>query len=101
MVVECRDCIKRETIDGRPCVFPFITIENKKYNDCTSDLDPDGKLWCATETDELNRLVIGKFGFCSDKCLEKSLCSTGYRQCSFPTNSKMKFHQCVREDMLR
>ena len=35
------------------CAFPFV-LEGNKYDSCTTDEDPDVKLWCSTKTDEEN-----------------------------------------------
>ena len=69
----------QENQKGRPCVFPFI-IEQKNsefnytittYDECTTDFDPDDRLWCSTETDEFDVIIVGKWGYCSDGCMEK------------------------------
>ena len=52
---------------GQPCIFPF-NLDGKSYNECTTDFDPDGKLWCATETDESDKQVTNKWGYCPNKC---------------------------------
>ena len=48
---------------------------DKSYSECTTDHDIDGKLWCATETDESDKQVQNKWGYCPDNnaCLERYL----------------------------
>ena len=84
ILINCNnDCITTQDSPGnhkgRPCVFPFI-IEQKNsefnytittYDECTTDFDPDDRLWCSTETDEFNVIIVGKWGYCSDGCMEK------------------------------
>jgi len=57
------------TEDGRICQFPFI-YEGKKYNRCTTDNDPDGKLWCSTKVDSSGNHVqnAGQWGYCGNTC---------------------------------
>ena len=75
-LIKCNNCITtQESLGdnkGLSCIFPFV-IEGKTYNKCTTDLDPEGKLWCATETDGSGKIVTNKWGYCSDDnaCLER------------------------------
>ena len=75
-LIKCNNCITtQESLEdnkGLSCIFPFI-VEGKTYNKCTSDFDPEGKLWCATETDGSGKIVTNKWGYCSDDnaCLER------------------------------
>ena len=57
------------TEDGRVCQFPF-SYEGKRYTRCTTDKDPDGRLWCSTKVDKNNNHVQneGQWGYCSDQC---------------------------------
>ena len=50
------------------CIFPFI-VNGKRFDDCTSFLDPDGLMWCSTRTNPLNDQHInghGYWGFCNE-----------------------------------
>ena len=84
ILINCNnDCITTqdspENHKGRPCVFPFIIQQKNSefnytittYDECTTDFDPDDRLWCSTETDEFNVIIVGKWGYCSDGCMEK------------------------------
>jgi len=53
------------------CVFPF-TYKGNEYRECTT-ADHDGKLWCATKTDEDANYVDGQWGDCGDSCIETLL----------------------------
>jgi len=39
-----------KTQPGIQCVFPFV-FEGKRFDECTSSADPDGKQWCSTKVD--------------------------------------------------
>ena len=71
VLIECKECITTKDSIGDqkdlPCVFPFV-IGDKTFNECTTDTDPDGRLWCATETDDSNNQIGGKWGYCPDNC---------------------------------
>ena len=82
ILINCNDCITTQDSPsnhkGEPCVFTFIVQQKNDeysytittYDECTTDLDPDGRLWCSTETDESNVHISGKWGYCSDSCME-------------------------------
>ena len=56
------------------CEFPFV-FKDKIYYGCTTDTDPDGKLWCSTKTNENSEHISGQgfWGFCQNQtCLENS-----------------------------
>jgi len=57
------------TEDGRVCQFPF-SYEGKRYTRCTTENDPDGRLWCSTKVDKNGNHVQneGQWGYCSDQC---------------------------------
>ena len=38
-----------QTLDGKPCVFPFV-YKGETYFDCTTEDDKDNKQWCSTTT---------------------------------------------------
>ena len=50
-----------------PCQFPFI-LGNTTYYGCTSHLDPEGKLWCSTKTNDQSEHIGQKsfWGYCLD-----------------------------------
>ena len=79
MLILCNDCIttqdSSENQRGRPCVFPFIInpTTNKVFNECTTEKDPNGKLWCSTKTDDSNKHIRGNWGYCPDDC---QICKT-------------------------
>jgi len=60
---------KCTTEDGRVCQFPF-SYEGKRYTRCTTENDPDGRLWCSTKVDKNGNHVQneGQWGYCSDQC---------------------------------
>ena len=75
-LIKCNNCITtQESLgdnEGLSCIFPFVVL-GKTYNECTTDLDPEGKLWCATETDSSGKQVTSKWGYCPDDeaCLKR------------------------------
>ena len=74
VLIKCNNCITTQESLGDnkdlPCIFPFI-VADKTYNECTTDFDHDGKLWCATETDDSNKQVTGRWGYCADSCAKR------------------------------
>lgn len=52
------------TLDGRRCVFPFVFL-GKRYAECTSDEDRDGRRWCSVRVDREGRHVRGDWGYCN------------------------------------
>ena len=76
ILIKCNTCITtQESLGdnkGLSCIFPFV-VSGKTYNECTTDLDPEGKLWCATETDGSDKQVTNKWGYCPDDeaCLKR------------------------------
>ena len=44
-------------------------------NDCITDNDPDGKLWCSTKVNDKKEHVSGStnWGYCSKSCIEESI----------------------------
>ena len=73
------------------CHFPFI-LEDKKYDTCTTDQDPDDRFWCSTKVDRSGKHVNGNWGYCSEECLSR--CKDGEELCK-PSKSKIEFHQCI------
>ena len=65
----------RNTIDGGPrenfpCKFPFF-FNGKTHNGCTTDKDPDNRLWCSTKTFPNGTHVgggLGNWGYCNEGC---------------------------------
>ena len=55
-----------------PCQFPFI-LGNTTYYGCTSYLDPEGKLWCSTKTNDQSEHIGQKsfWGYCLDPSCPK------------------------------
>ena len=54
-----------------PCALPWKK-NGKLYDGCTTDEDPDGKLWCSTKTSTDLEHVGGQgnWGYCAQSCLE-------------------------------
>ena len=54
---------------NKPCAFPF-EFQGRLRNSCITDLDPDGRLWCSTKTDQSNKHVGGQghWGYCPKNC---------------------------------
>ena len=93
MLVECNNCIttqdSSENQKGQPCAFPFV-IGGKTFNECTTEKDPDGKLWCATETDDSDKQIPGKWGYCPDDC-QPTTCKTTNESGSKKKNAPCQF----------
>ena len=76
ILIKCNKCITTQESSGDnkgvSCIFPFV-VSGKTYNECTTDHDPEGKLWCATETDGSDKQVSNKWGYCPDDeaCLKR------------------------------
>ena len=71
---KCYDEIKCQTtnepgvnVKNAPCKFPF-TIGTQTFDTCTSESDPEGRLWCSTRVDRFGRHLEGNWGYCSDGC---------------------------------
>lgn len=62
---ECLTDSGRST--GKKCIFPF-KFNDKMFNGCTKEYDPDGKFWCSTNVDLNNEHVAGNWGYCNNKC---------------------------------
>ena len=52
----------------KPCQFPFKLTNGNVHDSCTTDQDPDGKLWCSTKVDSKGELIKGHWGYCEDNC---------------------------------
>ena len=69
VLIKCNNCITTQESPGDnkglPCIFPF-NLDDKSYNECTTESDPNEKLWCATETKSDNQMESGKWGYCPD-----------------------------------
>ena len=119
ILIKCNKCVTTEESlgdnKGLPCIFPFV-VGGKTYNECTTYLDPERKLWCATETDgssndacttksnphnrfwcstkvdRSGKHVNGNWGYCSEECFSR--CKDGEELCK-PSKSKIEFHQCI------
>jgi hypothetical protein len=61
----------------RPLLFVTVHgINLRRHKTCTTENDPDGKLWCSTRTtpDDYHVGRGGFWGYCSDDCVnEKEL----------------------------
>ena len=60
--------VKQQSNDQTtPCQFPFI-LGNTTYYGCTTYLDPDGKLWCSTRTNDQSEHIGQKsfWGYCQN-----------------------------------
>ena len=44
-----------------PCVFPFV-FDGRRFDECTSYLDPNQELWCSTKTNSTNDEHVGGLG---------------------------------------
>jgi len=67
------NCLNEEacqTVGGpdahKSCKFPFV-YQGKVFFTCTS-VDNGHQPWCATEVNDKNHLIIGKWGSCSNSC---------------------------------
>ena len=49
------------------CQFPF-TIGDHTFDACTTEKDPEGKLWCSTKVDSNGDHVRGHWGHCEENC---------------------------------
>ena len=58
------------------CVITW-KFKGKLYNDCTTDEDPDGKLWCSTKTSsDLEHIGgQGNWGYCEQSCFQTDIVS--------------------------
>lgn len=54
---------------GKPCALPFI-FQGINYQDCTTDVDLDGRFWCSTKTDARGQHIAGQdnWGYCNSNC---------------------------------
>ena len=52
----------------KPCRFPFKLSNGNVHNSCTTDQDPDGKLWCSTKVNSIGDHVRGHWGYCEESC---------------------------------
>ena len=57
-------------VRNAPCQFPW-KLGGKTYDSCTTDEDPNGRLWCATKLDESGSFILGQYGYCSEECTKK------------------------------
>jgi len=67
------------TVDGGRvnvgCVFPF-SFKGRTYNGCTTDDDPENRLWCSTRTDSNGVHISGReWGHCNSACRTDQECS--------------------------
>ena len=46
----------------QPCVFPFV-LDGKRFEECTTYLDPNQELWCSTRTNSTNDKHVGGLGY--------------------------------------
>ena len=85
-----------------PCQFPFTVGDDKTFDACTTELDPDGRFWCSTKVDNSGKHVSGNYGYCSDDCFsstttttttttEKPTCLTTDEPASFVKNAPCIF----------
>jgi len=76
--VNCLDQQGCQTVSGpdahKSCKFPFV-YQGQVFFTCTT-MDNDHQPWCATEVNDKNHLIIGKWGSCSNAC-PPSVQSTG------------------------
>ena len=52
------------------CKFPW-KYNDKVWNSCTTDSDPDGRYWCSTKVNKNLKHVGGNWGYCSQSCLNE------------------------------
>ena len=52
----------------KPCVFPFV-IDGRRFDKCTSYLDPNQETWCSTKTNSSNdeHVGLGHWGICKEQ----------------------------------
>ena len=55
-----------KTVDGTPCVFPFM-FRGKSVTNCVTG-QRRKKPWCPTEVDSNGRPVPDQWGNCNDEC---------------------------------
>ena len=97
---------------GQPCVFPF-TNNGVTYSGCTTDDDPDSKLWCSVATDDAGNHLKGSWGHCPREgcpldqqecilhsgdqgaCTPLALCGAGF----FPTQEDVEACSTQGESM--
>ena len=72
-------------VRNAPCQFPW-KLGDQTYDSCTSDEDPEDRLWCATKLDESGSIVDGNWGYCSNECNQEKDSSSGLWQ---PSESKL------------
>ena len=53
------------------CHFPFI-LQDKTYDACTNESDPDNRFWCSTKVDRSEKHVEGNWGYCSEDCFSST-----------------------------
>ena len=85
--------IKSEPQSDKRCVFPFI-YERKKYEYCTpvNHHQP----WCATEVDENNNYIYGKYKYCDTKTRVGAHWPKFHKSCVFPfTHRGKKYDNCT------
>ena len=58
----------RGNIPPKPCKFPFKLNNGNVHDSCTTDQDPDGKLWCSTKVNSNGDHVRGHWGYCGENC---------------------------------
>ena len=57
----------RGNTPSEPCKFPF-KLSGNVHNSCTTEKDPEGKLWCSTKVDSNGDHVRGHWGHCEENC---------------------------------
>jgi len=68
---------------GNKCTFPF-TFKKVRYTSCTAVDDPDGRVWCSTQTDANGKHKSGTWAYCSLGCPGTPATPTR-RPTTFPT----------------
>ena len=84
-------------IKNTTCLFPF-KLDDKTFNSCTDEEDPDGRFWCSTKLDESGKHIQGNWGYCSEDCFssateepEKPTCLTTDESASAVKNAPCVF----------